>query len=217
MRAGVLGAELDLGVAAQLPGGRGGPSCTASLRAPPRGHAQLVLEVDVGGGDEEVQVRLLGRRSASTSALRVAVAAARQAGDRDALASPRRSAGRPRSRRARRPGSRPRSRRRPGARAGGRPRASRRRSGRAGRLLAVAQRRVEDADDRWQPAPSYAAFGYWRALIARAPAPRAPRRSADACACPASTSTGFEERHLRAQLARRPSRSGGRGRPRASG
>ena len=42
-------------------------------------------EVDVAGGDEEVQVRPLGRQQRLDAALRVAVAAARQPGHGDAL------------------------------------------------------------------------------------------------------------------------------------
>ena len=79
---GVLGGELDLGVAAQ---GLAGPRHPADglgqgLLA---GDAQLVLEVDVAGGDEQVQVRALGDADGLHRALRVAVLAAGQRGDRD--------------------------------------------------------------------------------------------------------------------------------------
>ncbi len=47
--------------------------------------AELVLEVDVGGGDEDVEVRPLGDPDRLDGPLRIAVAAASQGGDRDAL------------------------------------------------------------------------------------------------------------------------------------
>ena len=105
---GVLGAELDLGVAAEL---------LAAVADPADGLGQrglaidpeLVLEVDVARRDEDVEVRPLGDLDRLDGALRVAVLAARERRDRDARrGSPGRSGGRPRSRPARRPGSRPR-------------------------------------------------------------------------------------------------------------
>ncbi len=47
---------------------------------------QLVLEVDVAGGDEDVEVRPLGDLDGLDGPLRVAVATACQGGDRDAAA-----------------------------------------------------------------------------------------------------------------------------------
>ena len=81
---GVLGAELDLGVAAQL-SRRVADPVDGRREGLLAGHPQLVHEVDVAGGDEEVQVRPLGRPERLDAALRVAVAAARQAGHGDAL------------------------------------------------------------------------------------------------------------------------------------
>ena len=105
---GVLGGELDLGVATEL---------LAPVTDPADGlgerrlavDPQLVLEVDVAGRDEDVEVRPLGDLDRLDRALRVAVLAAGQRRHGDpAASSPGRSAGRPRSRPARRPGSRPR-------------------------------------------------------------------------------------------------------------
>ena len=107
---GVLGGELDLGVAAQ---GLAGPLHPADglgqgLLA---GDAQLVLEVDVAGGDEQVQVGALGDADGLHRALRVAVLAAGQRGDRDpAPRLLRDPADRLEVARARRTGSPPRSR-----------------------------------------------------------------------------------------------------------
>ena len=105
---GVLGAELDLGVAPELLAAVADPAD----RLGERGLAvdpQLVLEVDVARRDEDVEVRPVGDLDRLDRPLRVAVAAARQRGDRDVLRRLlRRSGGPPRSRRATRPGSRPR-------------------------------------------------------------------------------------------------------------
>ena len=76
----ILGAELDLGVR---------PEGLAPVRDPLRGRkqrvvtrdAQLVLEVDVAAGDEDVEVRPLGNSQRLDGALRIAILAARQAGD----------------------------------------------------------------------------------------------------------------------------------------
>ncbi len=81
--AGVLGTELDLGIGAEA---------LARVADPLHGrregflarHPQLVLKVDVAGGDEEVQVRFLCRQQCVDTTLGVAVLAARQAGDGDA-------------------------------------------------------------------------------------------------------------------------------------
>ncbi len=56
---------------------------TASASASSRSIPQLVLEVDVAGRDEQVEVRPLGDADRLDGALRVAVAAARERGDRD--------------------------------------------------------------------------------------------------------------------------------------
>ena len=81
---GILGGELDLGVAAQLlaavadPADRLGEGLFA-------GQLELVLEVDVAGRDEDVQVGPLGDLDRLDRPLRVAVAAAGERGDGDAL------------------------------------------------------------------------------------------------------------------------------------
>ena len=79
---GVLGGELDLRVAAERLAGPAHPAARLGegLLA---GDAQLVLEVDVAGGDEQVQVRALGDADGLDRALRVAVAAARERGHGD--------------------------------------------------------------------------------------------------------------------------------------
>ena len=81
---GVLGAELDLGVAAQL----GPPVLDPADRLGQRVvaiHPELVLEVDVARGDEHVEVRPVGDLDRLDGPLRVAVAAARERRDRDVL------------------------------------------------------------------------------------------------------------------------------------
>ncbi len=81
---GVLGGELDLGVAAQLlaPVAHPADGLGDGLLA---GQLELVLEVDVGGRDEDVQVGPLGDADRLDRPLRIAVAAARQGGHRHAL------------------------------------------------------------------------------------------------------------------------------------
>ena len=81
---GVLGGELDLGVAAELlapvadPADRLGERLVAV-------DAQLVLEVDVARRDEDVEMRALGDADRLHGPLRVAVLAAGERGDGDAL------------------------------------------------------------------------------------------------------------------------------------
>ena len=68
------------------------PSCCAAVADPLdglrerllAGHPDLVLQVDVAGGDEHVEVRPLRDPDGLHGALRVAVLAAGEAGDRDA-------------------------------------------------------------------------------------------------------------------------------------
>ena len=75
----VLGRELDLGIPAQLAPAVGHPAdrlAKGLVAVDP----ELVLEVDVGGGDEDVQVGPLGGPDGLHGALRVAVLAARQGG-----------------------------------------------------------------------------------------------------------------------------------------
>ena len=74
---GILGAELDLGVRAERLAAVADPLHGRRQRLL-AGDAQLVLEVDVAGGDEDVQVRPLGDADGLHGPLRVAVAAARQ-------------------------------------------------------------------------------------------------------------------------------------------
>jgi hypothetical protein len=78
----VLGAELDLDIAPELLAAIGDPADRLSecrLAIDP----ELVLEVDVAGRDEHVEMRPLGDLDRLDGALRVAVAAARERGDRD--------------------------------------------------------------------------------------------------------------------------------------
>ena len=81
---GVLGRELDLGVAAELLAAVADPAdgLGEGLLA---GQLELVLEVDVGGRDEDVEVGALGDLDRLDRLLGVAVAAAGEGGDRDAL------------------------------------------------------------------------------------------------------------------------------------
>ncbi len=81
---GVLGAELDLSVAAKALTPVAHPAHGGSKRLLP-GHAQLVLEVDVARGDEDMEMRALGGEQRLHGPLRVAVAAPGEPGHRHAL------------------------------------------------------------------------------------------------------------------------------------
>ncbi len=81
----VLGAELDLGVAAQRRAAVPDPAHRLRERFI-TAQAKLVDEVDVGRGDEHVKVGPLRSPDRLDRALRIAVAAARQGGDGDAAA-----------------------------------------------------------------------------------------------------------------------------------
>ena len=140
--------------------------------------------MDVAGGDEDVEVRPLGDPDRLDGPLRVAVAAAGERGHGDALGlrairwtaskSPGEAAGKPASMTStlRRTSWRATSSFSAAVSAG------------AGRLLAVAQRGVEDPEP--PAAPATAAGGYAATLIAAAPG----RRWRAAWAWPASTTTG---------------------------
>ena len=80
---GVLGRELDLRVATQLLPSVADPADRLGERLVAR-HPQLVLEVDVRGRDEDVEVRTLRDPDRLHRLLRIAVAAAGERGDRDA-------------------------------------------------------------------------------------------------------------------------------------
>ena len=79
---GVFRAELDLDVPAELAAAVGDPLHGLGERLLAV-HPQLVLQVDVARRDEDVQVRPLGDLDRLDGALRVAVATARERGDRD--------------------------------------------------------------------------------------------------------------------------------------
>ena len=78
-----IGAELELGVAAQLLAPVADPADRLGERLL-AGHPDLVLEVDVAGRDEHVEVRPLGDADGLDRALRVAVPAAGETRDGDA-------------------------------------------------------------------------------------------------------------------------------------
>ena len=174
----VLGRELDLGVAAQRLARPARPTCGVGERLLAR-HLELVLEVDVAGGDEQVEVRPLGDPDRLDGALRVAVAAARERGHRDSALGLLRDppdglevAGRC----GRKAGlddvdPEPRELARDlellgGGQAG------------AGRLLAVAERRVEDPDRARGDAAAEPGLGRLERHRATSPAGTAPRRLA---------------------------------------
>ena len=178
---GVLGAELDLRVGAQGLAAVANPAGRLHERLLAV-EVQLVHEVDVAGGDEDVQVRPLGDADGLHGALRIAVAAASQGRHGHAAGLPRDAVhGVPVARRG-------------GREAGlddvdveadqlardldlllGRQRRTR-------RLLPVAQGRVEDTD-----APALTDASGRRGAHE---APAAGRRPAEAWAWPAVTSTG---------------------------
>ena len=79
----VLGAELDLGVAAQGVAAVGHPLASGGQRLV-AADPQLVLEVDVAGGDEDVEMGPLGDANRLDGALRIAVLTACQRRDGDA-------------------------------------------------------------------------------------------------------------------------------------
>ncbi len=202
----ILGAELDLGVAPELLPAVADPADRLGERLL-AGHPELVLEVDVARRDEHVEVRSLGDPDGLDRPLRVAVAAAGERRDGDVLRvslairwtaskSPGEAAGKPASMTSTlsRTSWRATSSFSAVVSAG------------AGRLLAVAQGRVEDAD---------AALGAGGPRLRRAPYAAGAHRAApgvvaEACAWPATDLDRVEERHLAAQVARRPARSGDR-------
>ena len=178
-------AELELGVAAQLlapvadPADRLGEGLLA-------GHPDLVLEVDLAGRDEHVEVRPLGDADGLDRPLRVAVPAARETGDGDAaglLGDP--VDGLPVARRGGREAGLDDVDVEPDELAGDLELLGHRQR-RARGLLAVAQGRVEDPD---------AALGAGRPRLGRARYAAGAHRAApgvvaDAWAWPATTSTG---------------------------
>ena len=193
---GVLGRELDLGVAAQRLAGPLDPAdglATGLVAVDP----ELVLEVDVAGRDEQVEVRPLRDADRLDGALGVAVLAPRERRDRDPalglLGDPAdrlEVAGR-------------------GGREAGldhvhlEPRELARdlellRGGQAGagRLLAVAQGRVEDPD----PAGRYALAEAGRDRLERHVALPAGRRARDRLRLAGLDDDRLEERHLRAEV-----------------
>ena len=174
---GVLGGELDLGVAAERLAAVGDPLARLG-QGLVAVDAELVLEVDVARGDEHVEVRPLGDPDRLHGPLRVAVAAAREGGDGDAL----RLAGDPVDRlevagRGGREAGLDDVDVEPDELAGDLELLGRGQAG-AGCLLAVPQRRVEDADRAGRDAR--AVGGYASALTIaipnwRPPGPGRPR------------------------------------------
>ena len=196
---GVLGRELDLGVAPELLA----PVADPADGLGERGRAvdpELVLEVDVAGRDEHVEMRPLGDPDRLDRALRVAVLAAGQGGDGDPAAGllgdppdglevAGEAAGKPASMTSTL--SRASWRATSSFSAAVRPA--------PGRLLAVAQGGVEDADGARRDERS-GGPGYGRAHRA------APGRRGRRLGLAGHDLDRVEERHLGREARRRPAR-----------